>query len=65
MYVSNISKHLNNIPSTIIVILQHVTYYWFSNFILCSHMAAILNLGGHIDFQVGVPIKNERKDISI
>ena len=31
-----------------------------SNSVFCSHVAAILTFGGHIDFQVEVPIKNER-----
>ena len=38
------------------LILQQVTYYWWSYNVLCSHVAAIMNFGGHIDFQVGVQI---------
>jgi len=39
--------------------LQQFTYN-IGEAVLCNHVVAILNFGGHIDFQLGVPIKIER-----
>jgi len=44
-----------------IIIFNFTTIYILLNYnVLCSHVADILNFGGHIDFQVRIPIENER-----
>ena len=58
-HLSNISKHSVNMPS--IIIFNFTTIYILLKYnVLCSHVAAILNFGGQIDFQVRIPIENER-----